>query len=176
MSTYKAISGASVKNNSGVGFGLRHSADLLGSVDLGLEATRTGSVVVDGENTDPALVGGVFAYNNATPVAKRLTTALAAVSNDFLLSGAAKPDLIVSVHKIESITTRRVATAIRAGYWNIYTGQFSVSPTNAVDNFTGSDSTSNDYAARPSRKTPGSLTYKLGNPEAVTVGYKPKTN
>lgn len=175
MSIHNAIGGASVKNNSGVGFGLRYSADLLGSVALGLEAARTGSVVVDGDNTDSA-IGGIFAYNNATPIAKRVTTELASISNDFLLSGAAKPDLVVSVHRIEGITTRRIATAVRAGYWNIYTGQWSTNPTNTADSFTGSDSTSNDYAARVSRSFPGRLTYKLGNPEAVTVGYAPKTN
>lgn len=175
MSTHKAISSASVKNNHGVGFGLRHSSPILNSVDLGLEATRTGSIVVDGTDTDPA-TAGVFAYNDQLPIAKRLTTSLAGLSNDFLLSGAGEPNLIVSVHKIESITTRRTATAIRAGYFNFYTGKFTTSPTNVVDSFTGSDSTSNDYAARVSRKLPGRLTYKLGNPAAVTVGYKPKTN
>lgn len=176
MSIHNAINGVSVDNNNGVGFGVRHQSDVLGSVDLGLAATRTGSVVVDGTDTDEAVSAGTFAYNNDRPVAKRLTDSLSGVSNNVLLSGAARPDLVQSVHKIEGITTRRVATAIRAGYWNIYSGTWSTNPTNASDSFTGSDSTSNDYAARPSRSSPGNLTYKLGNPTAVTVGYAEKTN
>lgn len=176
MSIHNAISDVSINNNNGVGFGVRHTSDVLGSLDLGLAATRTGSVVVDGADTDEAVSAGVFAYNNDRPVAKRVTDSLSEVSNDFLLSGAGRPDLIQSVHKIEGISTRRVATAIRAGYWNIYTGTWSTSPTVASDSFTGSDSTSNDYAARVSRSAPGNLTYKLGSPTVVTVGYAEKTN
>jgi hypothetical protein len=170
MSIHNAISGVSVDNNNGIGFGVRHTSDVLGSVNLGLAATRTGSVVIDGADTDEAVVAGTFAFNNQRPVAKRLTDSLSGVNNDVLLSGAARPDLVKSVHRIESITTRRVATAIRAGYWNIYTGTWSTNPTNASDSF------GNDNAARPSRSAPGNLTYKLGNPTAVTVGYSEKTN
>lgn len=38
-----------------------------------------------------------------------------------------------SVHAITAIRTRKVATAIRAGYWNPFTGQFTTDPTLAND-------------------------------------------
>jgi hypothetical protein len=176
MSIHNAINGLQINNNNGVGFGVSNTSDVLGSLGLGLAATRTGSVVVDGADTDEAVSAGTFAYNNDRPVAKRVTDSLSGVSNNFLLSGAGRPDLIQSVHKIEGIRTRRVATAVRAGYWNIYSGTWSTNPTNANDSFTGSDSTANDYAARVSRSFPGNLTYKLGNPAVVTVAYAEKTN
>jgi len=170
MSIHNAINGVSVDNDGGVALGIRYESEVLTSLGLGLASTKTGSVVVDGTDTDPAIVGGTFAYNNSKPVAKRLTNSLAGVNNSVLLSGASQPDLTQSIHKIESITTRRVATAIRAGYWNIYTGSWSTNPTNATDSF------GNDNAARVSRSSPGNLSYKLGNPNVVTVGYSEKTN
>ena len=176
MAIHNSIAGAPVVNNNGVGFGVRYSSEVLSSVDLGLSSTKTGSIVVDGQDTDEALSAGTFAYNNNSPIAKRVTRTLSGVDNDFLLKGAARPDLIQSVHKIESIRTRRIATAIRSGFWNEYTGSWTTNPTVAVDSFVGSDSTSNDYAARVSRNQPGNLTYKLGNPSVVTVGYAKKTN
>ena len=90
-------------------------------------------------------------------------------NNSGLLSGAASPALRNAVHKIEAITTRRVATAIRNGSLNIYTGLFSVAPTNASDSF------GNDVAARPTRLVPGKLVYKLGQKSPVVDSYDEKT-
>ena len=170
MSIHNAINGISIDNDGGVALGIRYDSEVLTSLGLGLSSTKTGSLVVDGTDTDPALSGGVFAYNNTTPIAKRLTSSLAGVNNDVLLSGAGRPDLTQSIHKIESVITTRIATAIRDGYWNISTGSWSTSPTSATDSF------GNDNAARVSRSSPGSLTYKGGNPNVTTVGYSSKTN
>lgn len=127
------------------------------------------STVVDGDDTDPAN-GGAFAYNNTRPVAMRYTTALAGVSNTFLRSGSSAPGTRRVVNKTESVRTNRYATAIRAGNYNLYTGQFSSAPTVAVDSF-GSDN-----AASPTAAVPGTLVYKIGNPVPFSKDYSKKTD
>lgn len=67
-----------------------------------------------------------------------------------------------AIHKLESIRTRRIATAIRAGYWNEFSGSWSTKPTVASDSF------GNDEAARPTRAIPGELTYRIsGQPDGT---------
>lgn len=134
-----------------------------------------GSTVVDGDSADKALTAGTFAYDNESPVAKKLTNSLAGVSNDYLISGAADPSRIRSIHRQERVTTRRQTKAIREGEFNIYTGKFNSGfPVNVVDEFfdisTNSLSpTSTDDAASPSREVPGELTYVAGNTSTILV-------
>jgi hypothetical protein len=127
------------------------------------------STVIDGTDTDDAN-GGTFAYNNQRPIAIRYTTALAGVSNTFLRSGSSAPGTRRVVNKTESVRTNRYATAIRAGNYNLYTGQFSSAPTVAVDSF------GTDNAASPTSAVPGSLVYKIGNPVPFSADYPKKTN
>ena len=69
-----------------------------------------------------------------------------------------------SIHKLEHLWTLRVATAIRAGYWNIFTGSWSTAPTNADDAATMGA----DHAATPTYAVPGELTYRVsGMPDAT---------
>lgn len=69
-----------------------------------------------------------------------------------------------SIHKLEHLYTRRVATAIRAGYWHIFEGVFTTEPTVADDAAT----MGTDHAATPTRAIPGELTYRVsGQPDAV---------
>lgn len=148
------------------------STTVLNSVDLGYSNVGVfGSSVIDGDDTDKALDAGTFSYSNQKPVAKRITEELAGgVSNTFLQSGASKPDLTRSIHKLEVLRTRRLTTAIRAGYWNIYSGAWSTSPTVAVDTL------ASDNAATPTRTVPGELVYKTSAPTPVQDDYKSKTN
>jgi hypothetical protein len=173
MATTKAISANATKNDSGVAKNIGTESTTLVTSVLGLDNVATGSVVVDGDDTDKALSAGTFAYNNSAPVAKRLTTSLATVSNTALTSGALVPGLVKSVNKIESIVTRRLATAIRAGYWNIYSGTFSTSPTVATDTFhkavTGA--TYIDKVANVSASNPGVAVYKTGAVSPVVNAY-----
>lgn len=163
------FSGNKARNNHGVAFGYTSiNAGILSSVELGSESTRTGSVVVDGDSTDKAVLAGLFAYNNQSPIARRLTTKLAGVANSVLLKGADQPSLINSIHKTEGVTTNLIATAIRAGYLNIYSGLWSTPPAVSSDSF------NNDNAARVGRSNPGRLTFKAGKPRATTVSYKAK--
>ena len=74
-----------------------------------------------------------------------------------------------SIHKLETLYTRRVATAIRAGYWNVYTGTWSTDPTVNDDADTYSWDTGDD-AAIPTRAKPGELTYRVSGMPDGTYG------
>lgn len=124
-----------------------------------------GSVVVPASVTvndyATTAAGGTIAKNTQRPQGMKLS--------DPLKSGALFPSLIRSIHKLETLRTRRLTTAIRAGYWNIYTGQFTTPPTVATD------SLANDNAATPTRAVPGDLVYRTGKPTPVVDTYKAKT-
>jgi hypothetical protein len=173
MATTKSISANSVKNRGGVGVNLGSTSTVLNNSGLGLKSAATGSIVIDGTDTDTALSGGVFAYNNQKPVAKRVTTSLATVVKTTLVSGASVPSLNRSVHKIESVVTRRTSTAFRAGQFNIYTGSFSVAPTVATDTFHKSvvGTTYVDSVANVSRDNPGKAVYRSGSKVPTTNSY-----
>lgn len=173
MATAKSVSANPVKNRGGVGVNLGSVSNVLNNSTLGLKSAATGSIVVDGTDTDPALSAGVFAYNNQKPVAKRITTSLATVNKNTLVSGASVPSLIKSVHKLESIQTRRTSTAFRAGQFNIYTGTYSVAPTVATDTFHKAINGSAyvDSVANVSRDNPGKAVYLSGSKVPVANAY-----
>lgn len=134
-----------------------------------------GSTVIDNldqDIADKALSAGTFAYNNQRPIAKKTTTTISGVSNDFLASGAAKPSLVQSIHKIqvlgmgyaEGVRTRKLTSAIRAGKWNEYSGEFAAGYPQASTDIFSLDPTYKDVAANPTRLVPGRLTYKTGAP------------
>lgn len=138
------------------------------------------STVKDNSVADKALSAGTFAYNNQSPVAPKVTTSLAGVSNTVLRSAADQPGLVRSIHRQEKVRTTRTGTAIRAGYWNIYSGSWSTTPTTAVDAFwdnagNTTSSTSTDQAASPTRAAPGELVYKTGKLAPVLDDYDSKT-
>jgi len=165
-----AVTSTSTRNNGGAVIKAGTSATLVDNVALGYSNVGVfGSSVADGTNTDKALSAGTFSFNNQSPIAKRVTTTLSGVSNTYLQSGAAKPGIIRSIHKLEVVRTRRLTTAIRAGYWNIYSGSFTAPPTVAVDSFASDD------AASPSRSAPGELTYMTGSVVPVQDDYAEKT-
>ena len=130
------------------------------------------STVLDNGHADEALDAGTFAYNNQRPVAKRTTSTISGVSNTVLRSGAGQPADIRSIHKVETVRTRRFCTAIRANKYNRFTntfdGGFPVVATDDMDQAT-------DVASNPTRDVPGHLTFKGGQPLPVSVNYKPKT-
>ena len=141
-----------------------------------------GSTVLAGDSVTSA--GGTLAYNNQSPIAKRLTTEINGSSNTVLQSGASVPSLTQSIHYMriagmgyaDGTRTTRTTSAIRSGYWNLYTGQFDNGyPVHGDDLFSGSDNSSGDKAAKPTRSVPGSLTYKYASPVLETTNYKAKT-
>jgi hypothetical protein len=165
-----ATTPSSTQNNSGTVLN-GGSTQVLSSVNLGYSDVGVfGSSVVDGNETDKVLNAGTFSYNNQKPVAKRVTKELSGVANTYLQSGAAVPGNIRSIHKLEVLRTLKQTTAIRAGYFDIYSGKFTTPPNNVVDTL------ATDDAASPSREVPGELQYKTGAPVPVQDNYKVKTN
>jgi len=82
-----------------------------------------------------------------------------------------------SIHKLEHMRTVRVATAIRAGYWNVYTGKWTTDPAVADD----APTWGTDDAATPTRAKPGELVYRHSGMSDGTYGpvqkdYPAKTN
>lgn len=164
------------------------STDKLDGVDVNrYDSGVFGSTVVDNEDTAGA-TAGTFAYNNQSPIAKRVTKKINTANNSVLLSGASQPSLTQSVRysKIEhpinigeyldGVKTLKTTTAIRGGVFNLYTGKFSTGyPESSNDYFLGIDTISGDKAAKPTRDVPGRLTYKGGAPNVVTTNYKKKT-
>lgn len=145
--------------------------------------TVFGSTPVDNADADKAVSDGQFAYDNQRPLSKKVTNVLAGgVSADFMLSGAGDPTNIQSIHKIESVTTRKLTTAIRDNRWNEYSGKFDPGyPEVQNDVFYsirdgGILADIVDDAANPSRTNPGDLTYMQGNPNPVSSDYPVKTS
>lgn len=158
-------------NGGAVARGGSVTSGLLDNVGVARYNTEVfASTVLDNDHANKVLNSGTFAYNDQSPVAKRLTTKLAGgVSNTTLLSGAAVPQNVRSIHKLETLRTQRITTAIRANKYNRYTGAWDAGfPANAVD------SLNTDEAATPSRSVPGQLTYKTSAPLAVNDNYKAK--
>lgn len=179
-----AVTTNSTVNNGGTAVNVGSASTVLKSRDLGRDSQGVfGSTVISNatvDYADPALSSGVFAYTNAGPIAMKVTSTLAGSEvNTFLRSAASDTLNRRSIHRQEKVRTTRTSTAFRQGYWNLYNGQWSTTPTTAVDNFwgasSGSSSTSTDAAASPTRTAPGDLVYKLGSKNPVSVSYSSKT-
>lgn len=166
-----SVTSSSTKNVGGVALNIGSGSHLLTNRVLGSNNDGVfGSTVVDSSSVDKALANGVLAYNHSRPLSKRATTSLSTVSNSVLLSGAAQPQQVRGIHKLEVLRTRRLTTAIRTGKWNIYTGTFSENPAVTIDTL------AIDNAANPSRVVPGRLVYRTGAKLPVQDVYKSKTN
>lgn len=164
--------GSGAGGNGGAGTKLGSGNDKLDNVAVSRADTNGvfGSTVLDNDHADKALSSGIFAYNNEAPIAKRLTTSLATVSDDVLLSGAAVPSLVRSIHKLETLRTTRTTTAIRENKFNRYTGQWA-----AGYPVTAEDTLDTDESATPTRNVPGSLTYTSAGANIQTTSYTEKT-
>ena len=137
----------------------------LGGTNLGV----FGSTVIDGTDTDKSLSSGTIAHNHIKPITFRITTELGGVNNTSLVTTANNPTQLRSIHKRESYKVNKIATAIRAGYWNIYTGTWTTPPTATTE------TPGTDEAATPTRSVPGELVYKTGAKVPVQDNYKAKT-
>lgn len=174
---HKAISSKPVTNNSGYAKHIGETSSLLKSLDQGLPSTRTGSVVVNNTDTDPAVLAGEFAHNHVRPITKRVTTEIAGLPSTALRTSAAVPSLVKGIHKIESITTTRQCTSYRNGDFNYFTGKYTTPPVTAVDTFHKAIASVSaiDAAASVSRLNPGKLVYFVGSQKPTTKSYATKT-
>ncbi len=164
-----AVTSTSTKNKGGaivkagaVNANLATSVSV-SSPDVGVfGSTVVQDTVTTNDYAAKSVSGNTFAKNTTRPLGEKLS--------DPLKSGGTPAGSVTrSIHKLETLRTRRLTTAIRAGQWNIFTGQFSPAPTVAVDTL------ATDSAATPTRTAPGDLVYKTGKPNPVVDAYKAKT-
>lgn len=119
------------------------------------------------------LATGTLGYLVAgTYIIRRVSATIAGIANTLLRSGASDYGVRRSIHKLEALRTRKVATAIRAGYWDEYNGVFTTAP--SVSNDASTFGT--DDAAAPTASVPGELTYKTGKPVPVQDEYAARTS
>lgn len=118
-----------------------------------------------------AISGGIFAHDHVKPISSLITTELAGVSNNTILTPGNDGDTIRSINKLETLRTRRFTTAIRENKYNRYTNEFDTGyPVVAVD------SLASDDAANPTALVPGELTYMSGAKTPYNDNYKAKTS
>lgn len=165
------VTATSTKNNGGASTG-GGTSTANSRLDV-IRTTRTqptfgGSVVIDGSDTNESISASTIAYNNSQPIGIRVSSTVSGQANTILRSGALVPSQTRSIHKRESFKVSRIATAIRANYFNRYTGLWTTSPTSTTD------SPGSDNAATPTRAIPGELVYKLGQPVPVMADYSAK--
>ena len=155
------------------------NTDLLDGVEVSrYNADVFGSTVVDTNDIEKVYSGGELAYNNPGPIAKKVTTELNGVENNILLSGAAVPSIVQSIHYIQvcemgcsdGVRTRQLTSAIRNNHYNVFSGQFDVGyPVISADTF------NTDDAAHPTRNLPGELVFTSSGAKIVNTTYKKKT-
>lgn len=164
-----AVTGTSTRNNRGTAKNVGTvSSVLVNSVLGGVNVGVFASTVIDGTDTNKAISGGTIAHNHVKPITAKITTELGGVSSDALLTTANVPGQLRSINKRESYRSPGTATAIRAGYFSLYTGKFTTAPT-AVTETPGTDN-----AASPTRSVPGAMRFKTGAPVAVAKNYPAK--
>ena len=162
------------RNNHGTAvMGANQSSSTLGTEgfnDQPLSVFNSAPVLgtTNGLSNVKAINAGTFAHNHVKPICAYITTERAGVALEAVVGPAGSPNLIQSIHRLETVTTNRTAAAFRAGF-NFYTGQFS----GAV--VTNNDFLEIDVASRPTREIPGRLVYQIGRQVPATVSYKAKT-
>ena len=133
--------------------------------------TVFGSTVLDNGWVDKVESSLPFAKNNDRPVGTKVPGVLQNAAN--------YPALTRSIHYAQTCTagtcaqgvrTYKLATAIRANYYNRFTGAFTVAVPVSIDGM------GPDAAAVPTRAIPGTLTYMpLFNGIPKTTNYVAKT-
>lgn len=162
--------GGSTNNNHGTAKNVGTASTVLENSSLGRTNVGVfGSTVIDGMDTDKSLSGGTIAHNHVKPITFKVTTELGGVNSTVLATTANDPTQLRSIHKRESFKSSGYATAVRAGYWNIYTGKWTVNPTPTTE------SPGTDEAATPTRSVPGEFVYKSSALVPVQDNYKAKT-
>lgn len=164
------LTGSGSVNNGGTSTRIT-STSLLRNVAVSKDNTGVfGSTVIDGDDTDKPIAGGTIAHNHVKPISQKITTEIAGQSTSILSNSANNPAQLRSINKREDYRSPGTATAIRAGYFNLYTGTFSTSPTPV------SETPGTDTAATVTRSSPGDLVFRTGAKLPVrTQDYKSKT-
>jgi len=129
-----------------------------------------GSTVVNNGWADPAVGGGTFAHNHTKPISALVTTELAGLTDDAILSPA-NNGTIRSINKFETNEDYLFTTALRANKYNRVTDAWDAGyPSGVTISF------SSDDAANPTQSVPGELTYLRGGVVPYNDNYKAKTS
>lgn len=114
---------------------------------------------------------GVFAHNHVKPISSLITTELAGLNDNSILTPGNDGDTIRSINKLEVLRTRKFTTTIRENKYNRYSNKFDAGyPEVHVDTL------ASDNAATPTASVPGELTYMNGSKTPYNDNYKAKTN
>jgi hypothetical protein len=93
-----------------------------------------------------------------------------------LVSGGTNPTYRRSIHKVEAARHSGVTAAIRAGYWDVFSGSFSTLPSPAntsLGDVAGNNTTNipdKDHEANASWTTGGEFVYRESGKPAATTG------
>ena len=118
------------------------------------------------------LATGTLGYLSAgNYVIRRVSSTLAGQANTVLRSGSSDFGQRRSIHKLEHMRTRKVATAIRAGYWDEHSGTFTTAPSVSDD----ASTFGTDDAANPTLSVPGELVYHTSAIIPVQDEYATRT-
>lgn len=169
-----AVTTTSTVNNTGRFKGTKDSSitsGVLSSNNPGRNFPYRGNVLEANNWLKKALSSGTLAYFSTTKyIIRRVTTTISGVANTFLRSaGTYVNHRSINVHP-NVFKTTRTASAVAAGYWDIYSASFSSGPTTASDTFASDD------AGNPSLAVPGELVYKYSKPLPVQDEYEAKVN
>jgi hypothetical protein len=164
------LKGSGSVNNGGTSTRVT-STSLLRSVAVSKDRSGVfGSTVIDGSDTDKAISAGPIAHNHVKPISQKVTKEIAGQVSSVLSNSANNPAQLRSINKRESYRSPGTATAMRAGYFNLYTGKFSPAPTPV------SETPGTDTATTITRNVPGDLVFRTGAKLPVrNRDYKAKT-
>lgn len=168
--------------NGGSAKDIGSASTALNAVAFGRPKQLTfGSTVVSGtQNVTGGLAAGTFGTNGA--VIRWVTSDVAGVANTTMSTLGLQPAQQRMINKRESVRGDGKATAIRAGYWNIYGASWNTTPTTGNDmsgwlttQSAGSGAgTSLDDAASPTAAKPGELVYSEQR-QPKQDDYKPRS-
>lgn len=130
-----------------------------------------GSTVVDNSWANKAVSGGTFAHNHVKPISSLITTELAGLSNNTILTTGNDGDTIRSINKFETNKSNLFTTAVRANKYNRVTNTWEAGyPSGVTISF------NTDAAATPTPSVPGEFTYLRGGAVPYNDRYKAKTS
>jgi len=168
----------STDNNGSAVFGIGADATNVKNVAKGrTNQTVFASTVVNGDQTDEAVSGGTFAFDNNRGVIRRVNTTVA--------GGVAAPAALQSAssanegrrkfHSNETNKYSNIGSGMRAGNYNVTTGKFDPALVATSDDFHATDGGSTiDQAVADSRTRPGQLVYRDGSGTPVRDDYSAK--
>lgn len=173
-----AVTTSSTDNNGGATLGIGADATNMKNVAKGRHnQTVFASTVVDGVETDKAVAGGTFAFDNNRGVIRRVNTTVAggvAAPAD-LQSGSASVGNRRKFHSTETDKFSNIGSGMRAGNYNITTGKFFPALTGVNTAFHSADAGGTiDEAVADRRSRPGQLVYRDGSGTPVLDDYSAK--